>query len=103
MGLWERIRGDDGAVPPVAVDKISPHQLSAVIAEFARGEITGSQAINAFDPPLSAQEQTEATAIKDAIAAATLTRAEVDDVWNLVESGTAPYDSKAATKTRLGF
>ncbi len=101
MGLWERIRGSDGA--GVAVPKISPHLLSAAIAEFARGEITGTQAINAFTPALDQTEQTEAIAIKDAVAAGTLTRGEVEDVWSMVEAQAEPHDVKANTKTRLGF
>ena len=101
MGLWERIRGKDAAGDPA--DKIGPHLLSAVIAEFARGELTAGQATNAFDPPLTTTEQTEALAIKDAVEGGTLFRAEVDDVWHLVEGETPPHDDKALTKTLLGF
>ena len=101
MGLWERIRGEDAAGAKAA--KMSPHTLSAIIAEFARGEITGPEAIAAFDPPLDLTEQQEATAIKDAVVAGTVTRSEVDDVWHLVERRVPPYDDKATTATRLGF
>lgn len=89
--------------------KIPVHQFSALMHEFARGQITGAQAQDAITQlsgaPLDAGEIVEAQTLLATItgsAAAKLTRAkEIDDVLMLAEAGSI-YGTSASVKTRLG-
>ena len=103
MALYERLMGIDR-------NKIPVHQFSAIIAEFARGRITGPEAQVIMDAvsgvPLDAGEKVEVTALVGTItgnATAKLARAkEIDDVLMIAERNVAPYDTVAAVETRLG-
>lgn len=110
MSLYERVLGrDDNGV---GVDgKIPVHAFSAILAEVARGRMTGAQAQAAISAvsgfPLNAGEITEANALLATIAgqlAAKLQRAkEIDDVIMLGEVGqVALYDTPTKVKARLG-
>jgi hypothetical protein len=97
MSLFNRIVGLNDE------PKISPHLLMAVLNENIRGSMTNAQAVAAFNPPLTAAEVTEITAVKNAIIATTISRAILHDVLMLAEARYAPYNSEANVKSRLGF
>lgn len=110
MALYERLLGrdDNGASVP---GKIPVHQFQAVMAEFARGRMTGVQARAAVETisglPLTAGEATEANTLTATIAgtaAVKLARAkEIDDVLLLGEiGGVVGYTTPTEIKTRLG-
>lgn len=115
MALYARLLGRDDSGTAVA-NKIPVHQFVAILAEFARGQRTGTEANALIDrvsgAPLTAPEKTEATTLVGTItgtAAAKLARAkEIDDVLMIAEqlpapyTGTEPYDLPAQVKTRLG-
>lgn len=104
MALYDRLAGTSDAVP-----KIPVHSFVAILAEFARGRMTGAQAqaaINAVSgEPLSASEVTQAQALLATVvgsATAKLARAkEIDDVLLLAESRVPGY-SAAEIVVRLG-
>jgi len=104
MALYERLMGQ-GPSPTIPV-----HQFSAIMAEFARGRVTGAQAQVAVAEvsdgvPLDAGEVAEAQALLATIsgsATAKLARAkEIDDVLMLGGLTTA-YGTASLVKTRLG-
>ena len=114
MGLYERLMGVEDPRIPV-------HQFQAAAAEWARGSITGAQAntlIAATGAPLTGPEQTEAQALVNTVTSIPITGSataqadgrarralrmfEIDQVLMLAELRTAPYDTAAAVRTRLG-
>lgn len=115
MALYERLLGRDDLGRDVKA-KIPVHQFIAILAEHARGRLSGAQANALIDrisgEPLSAAERTEAQALLATFTGTgtqKLGRAkEVDDVLCLAEalpgpySGTEPYDTPAQVKLRLG-
>jgi hypothetical protein len=109
MALYARLLGQDDAGE--AVDfKIPLHAFEAIVAEFARGQLTGAAA-NAIVAEvsgalLSASEITEITTLYGTIsgtATAKLARArEIDNVLLLGEHDASGYNRPALVKTRLG-
>lgn len=110
MALYERLLGRNDAGQAIE-GKIRLHGFNAVLAEFARGALTGAQANAAIDQlskggPLTASERTEAQTLVNSIAGsatAKLARAkEIDDVLILGEFAITQYDTPTEVKTRLG-
>jgi hypothetical protein len=105
MPLYDRLMG----LNRPTLLKIPIHQFSALLAEFARGQITGAQAQDAITAisgaPLSAAEVTEAQTLLATIsgsATAKLARAkEIDDVLMVAEM-LVVYTTPEGVKTRLG-
>jgi hypothetical protein len=117
MALADRLCGVPGS------SKIPIHYFQSIIAEWARGNITGTQAQDGVTAmsgaPLLAGEVTEATAlvtsitsipvtgsatqIADGRARRALRAQEIDQVLLLADGRIAPYDVPANVKTRLGF
>lgn len=105
MGLYDRLLAVDTVNPPIPV-----HGFSSLMAEFARGRITGGQAQAGMavmsGAALTAGEVTEAQALLATIsgsATVKLARAkEIDDVLILGVHRVAEYDTAAELKTRLG-
>lgn len=104
MGLYERLMGIDPK-PTIPV-----HQFTAIMAEVARGRLTGAQAQTAIaevsdGQPLDAGEVSEAQALLATItgsATAKLARAkEIDDVLMLGGLISA-YSDASAVRLRLG-
>lgn len=102
MPLYERLGG-------LEEPKIPVHSFMAAMQEYMLGQMTGAQATAAFG--LSAEEQTQALALRDRLltessASANIARrmkaVELENVLILFEDGIAPYTTVAAVKTRLG-
>jgi hypothetical protein len=98
MSLYSRIRAGEGAA------KIPVHPFSAALGEWAEGQITRQNVIDAF--ALSAGEQTEIDALAATYASKPSAAAKVGYLWQLerafilVEAGL--YD-EAKAKSVLGF
>ncbi len=107
MTIWERTRGVDAAGAEVA-GKLSPHFYTGLLEEVNRGEILVVPALAAIatvtgvalDATEIAQSNTLITALNPP---SSLTRAELDDVLNLAEVQSPPYDVEANFNTRLGL
>lgn len=106
MGLYERLAGLD---PAVHGAKIPVHTFMSAMQEYMLGNMSGAQATAAFN--LTPAEQTEALALRDRLLAEPSTTngiqrrlkgLEIENVLILLETQTAPFDSVAAVKTRLG-
>lgn len=111
MALVERLMGID------ARPKIPVHGFQAVLAEWARGNLTGAQAQAAIASlsggvNLDAGETAEAQTLVNSVptgstAAAQAARAlriiEMDQVWLLADAAVPPYNTAAAIRTRLGL
>lgn len=105
MGLYERLGGTESP-------KIAVHDFMSAMQEYAKGDMSGAQAVANFN--LSAGEQTEALALRDKILEPThadgavqmLLRFnrgfEYENVLILWETKKAPYTTVAAVKARLG-
>lgn len=102
MGIYERLMG-------LAEPKLSVHSFMAAMQEYMLNNMTGTQATAAFG--LSTAEQTEALALRDRLltessASSNLQRRlkaiELENVLVLAETQTAPYETVAAVKARLG-
>lgn len=111
MALWERLTGI-GLTEANRNTFISPHFFFSVMQEFALGQMTGPQATAAFDPALTAGEQTEALAVRDKIlesdsandnALRKLKALEMENVLHIAYRQKAPYTTIAAVKSRLGI
>lgn len=103
--------------------KISTHALSAIMGEWARGKLTGAQALNALETRgrerLTAAEQAEAQAIVNlvlnipvtgsaaAIADGKASRAlkikEFTDVFDAMDWGCPGYQTAAEVRAKLGI
>jgi hypothetical protein len=103
--------------------KIPLHAFQATLAEWARGKLTGAQALDQLEalapPRLNAAEQAEAQAIVNlvtsipisgtaaAIADGKASRAlkikEIDDVFLLMDNHAPAYDSAAEVRSKLGI
>lgn len=90
MSIYTRIYGTEE--PRIAV-----HTFVAACAEYARGIITGPQALAMFT--LSAAEQTEVTTLIGRVQSNAVKREEVEDALILLEN---KLRTVAQTKTRLG-
>lgn len=109
MALYDRLIGYDD-LGNLVEGKIPIHAFSSILAEFARGRLTGAQANAAVElvsgMPLNAAEQTEAQALLATItgsATAKLARAkEVDDVLILGEHQVVEYNTPTEVRIRLG-
>jgi hypothetical protein len=108
--LYERLMGTH----PTR-HKIPVHQFQALAAEWAKGQITGAQALSGIEQasgmPLDATEQQEAqdliaTVPTGSTAAIKADRAlrliEIDQVLLIADAQTPPYNTSAAVRTRLG-
>lgn len=99
MALYDRLIG-------LALPRISIHAFFSVMQEFALGNMTGAQAITAFN--LDAGEQAEALTLKNVILAEPdsitkrLKALEFEQVLIIAQSQIAPYLTSADVKTRLG-
>lgn len=92
--------------------RIPVHGFSAIMAEFARGRLTGAQAqaaittVSRDKQPLDAAGVSEVNALLATVtgtAVAKLARAkEIDDVLVSAEYGIGQYDTPAKVKARLG-
>jgi hypothetical protein len=102
VSIYDRVLG-------VEKPRIPVHQFQAILAEFARGRLTGAQAQAAVEQisgePLDQAEVAEAQTLLATFtgsATAKLARAkEVDDVL-LLASMLVQYDTSASLKARLG-
>ena len=114
--LIERLMG-------IVEPRIPEHEFQAIAAEWARGQITGSQANAAIvacsarffgDPsaPLTADDITEAQALLATIPSGGTTENKVDralrqvlidQVLMMASIRLPPYDTAAAVRTRLGL
>ena len=93
--------------------KIPVHAGQAILAEFARGNLTGAEAqaavVAVSGAPLTAAEVTEAQALIASInaasgAAAKLARvSEIDHVLLLAEARAPGYGTPALVRARLGL
>lgn len=103
--------------------KIPIHVLQAVMAEWARGKITGAQALDALEaaalPRLTAAEQTEAqnivnlvtnipitgsaAAVADGKASRSLKIKEIEDVFYLMEIRAPLYSTPTEVRAKLGI
>lgn len=110
MGLYDRLLGRDDLGARVQ-GKIAIHSFQALMAEVARGRLTGAQARDlipsiAKGVPLTASEASEASTLLGTISGsgtARLARAkEIDDVLLLGERGATGYSTPTEVKTRLG-
>lgn len=109
MALYARLLGRDDAGAGVG-DGIPVHSFQAIMAEFARGRLTGAQAQAAITDvsgaPLMPSEVTEAQTLLATVTGTVpqkLARAkEIDDVLLLGQGGAAGYNTPAAVATRLG-
>jgi len=105
MSLYGRLMGAEDFKIPV-------HQFSAILAEFARGQLTGTQAQAAVNSvsgaPLTPGEVTEAQTLLATVTSQLtlllkLGRAkEIDDVLMLAEVLAPPYGTPQAVQARLG-
>ncbi len=107
MTIWERTRGIDAAGAEVA-GKLSPHFYTGLLEEVNRGEILVLDALSAITTvtgvALDATEISQSNTLITALnPPASLTRAELDDVLNLAEVQSPPYDVEANFNTRLGL
>lgn len=109
MALYDRLIGLDDAGQPVE-GKIPVHQFQALMAEFARGIITGAEAQEAITfmtgtplDPAGVTEVQQLIATVTGSAATRLARVKViDDVLMLAEVQIPNYDRPADVKARLG-
>lgn len=105
MPLYDRIIGAQENIA-----KIPVHGFQAVLAEFARGRINGTQAQSIIETlsgaPLTPEEVQEANTLLGSItgnATAKLARVtEIDHVLMLAEFQAPGYDTSSSIKTRLG-
>ena len=110
MGLYERLMGVDTANP-----KIPVHQFQALVAEWAKGQITAAQAragiTQISGAALTPAEETEIQTLVNTVPTGTtaavkadraLRLLEIDEVMLLVDSRIPPYDNPANVRTRLG-
>ena len=97
MGLYERIIGSEQP-------KISPHQILALFGEVARGQIAKAQAqaVLQLSPGEILEAETLFGTFTGTVSNKVLRAIEVHDVLLLAESRSAPYDTVAAVKSRLG-
>jgi hypothetical protein len=108
MGLYERLLG-------IELPKIPIHQFQSIVAEYARGRITGTQANDLIEEMtgvrLDAGAAIEIQTLVDTFpvgttALITANRAirthEVDQVLLLADKKLAGYNTAALLKTRLG-
>lgn len=113
MTLAGRLMGIEGGPldDNVAGTKIPVHAFQAVLAEFARGKLTGAQVQEIIaavsGAPLAPGEATSAQAVMASItgsATAKLARVnEIDHVCLLAELGVPGYDTVAAVNAKLGI
>ena len=96
-GVFEQLRGvgETG----LAVQRVSSHDLTAMVREVFRGEVTGAEATAALG--LLPQSVTELQTIATRIGTGALSESEVNDVFDLIQTEKF-YTDKAQVATRLG-
>lgn len=109
MALIERLMG-------IESPKIPVHQFQSILAEWARGNMTGQQALDAViflsGSGLNAGEIAEAQTLVNSVPTGTtsllkaeraLRIQEIDQVFLLVDIQCPPYNNPATVRTRLGI
>ncbi len=97
-GIFEQLRRED-EVTATRIPGFSSHNLTAVVREVFRGQMSGAEATAALG--LTPQSVIELQAVAAEITAGTLTEAEVSDIFDLVQARVF-YIVKADVITRLG-
>ena len=106
MALYERLLGYTESGGPLPPDQtgIPQHAFCGMMAERARGLITNTQIINAFN--LDVGEVSELATLANRFTTGPtqdrLTRAEFEDAMYIASPRIAPYNTIAAFKARLG-
>lgn len=109
MALIERLMA-------LELPRLPAHQFQSIAAEWARGNLTGTQAQTAITAisgqPLTAEEVTEAQALVATVPSGTtaankadraLRLLEIDQVLLMASALVPPYDNPATVRTRLGI
>lgn len=110
MPLIERLMG-------LETPKVPVHLFQSVMAEWARGNMTGAQANSCIAAasggvPLDSAATAEAQALVNTVPVGTTTankadRAlrlqEIDQILLIADTRSAPYNTAAAVRTRLGI
>ncbi len=99
-GIFEQLRRESEPPASVRIPGFSSHNLTAMVREVFRGEITGAQATAALG--LTAQSVIELQTVAAEITAGNLSEAEVSDIFDLIQSRVF-YTDKAGVVTRLGL
>jgi TnpA family transposase len=112
MGLYERLLGRTDAGAASVEGMIPVHPFQALMAEVARGRLTGAQAQTAIETisgmVLTTAERTEAQTLLASIAGSTIAKLarakEIDDVLLLAtaRSNISGYITPTEIRTRLG-
>lgn len=97
-GIFEQLRRESEP-PATRIPGFSSHNLTAVVREVFRGQMSGAEATAALG--LTPQSIIELQAVAAEITAGNLTEAEVSDVFDLVQARVF-YIVKADVITRLG-
>lgn len=98
-GIFEQLRRESEP-PATRIPGFSSHNLTAMVREVFRGEITGAQATVALG--LTAQSVIELQTVAAEITAGNLSEAEVSDIFDLIQARVF-YTVKADVVTRLGL
>lgn len=93
MGIYDRLL-------QLQEPRIPVHLFVAVAAEWAKGNMTNTQARTAL--ALSVAEGNEAQTLVGRVTGGFVTRTELHDVLLISETRIPPYDTVVAVKTRLG-
>jgi hypothetical protein len=97
-GVFEQLRGEGET--GLRVNRVSSHDLTAMVRELFRGEVSGPEVIAALG--LLPQSVADLTVVAAELTAGNLTESEVSDIFDLVQTRTH-YVNKAQTATRLGL
>jgi hypothetical protein len=99
-GIFEQLRRESEPPASTRIPGYSSHNLTAVVREVFRGEMTPAEATAALG--LTAQSIVELQAVAAEITAGNLSEEEVNDVFDLVQAR-VHYVNKAQVVTRLGL
>ena len=99
-GIFEQLRRESEPPASIRIPGFSSHNLTAVVREVFRGQMSGAQATAALG--LTAQSVVELQAVAAEITAGSLNEAEVSDIFDLVQARVF-YTDKAQVVTRLGL
>ncbi len=99
-GIFEQLRRESEPPASVRIPGFSSHNLTAMVREVFRGQVTGAEATAALG--LTPQSVTELQAVATEIGLGTLSEAEVSDIFDLIQSRVF-YTVKADVVTRLGI
>jgi hypothetical protein len=99
-GIFEQLRRESEPPASVRIAGFSSHNLTAVVREFFRGQMSGAEATAALG--LTPQSVIELQAVAAEITAGNLSEAEVSDLFDLIQARVF-YIDKAQVITRLGL